>query len=73
MKISLRLIPVLLALAFATTGFSGDNQAKEQKPADKKAVECTCGDACKNSANCCCKAKAKDCKEDGKAKDCEKK
>lgn len=70
MKNHLRLLTALLALSFASAGFAGDDKAKEQKPADKKAVACDCGDSCKNSDSCCCKAKEH---KDDKAEKPEKK
>lgn len=57
MKNTVRLLVSLIALSFAATGFAGSDKAADKKPADKKEVVCDCGDSCKNSDKCCCKAK----------------
>lgn len=71
MKNSARLLVTLIALSFASTGFAGADKPADKKPADKKEVVCDCGDACKNSDKCCCKAKEH--KDEEKPKPAEKK
>lgn len=55
MKSLRQLTLALFALSLA--GFAYAEPKKEEAKKTEECKECTCGDACKNSKDCCCKAK----------------